>query len=51
MKKFFAFALAMILAAGVSACAGKPEATTQRTSSVINQGNANHRRNLCNLRV
>lgn len=34
MKKFFAFALAMILAAGVSACAGKPEATTQRTSSV-----------------
>ena len=34
MKKFFAFALAMILAAGVSACAGKPEATTQRTTSV-----------------
>lgn len=34
MKKFFAFALAMILAAGVSACAGKPEATTQRTASV-----------------
>ena len=34
MKKFFAFALALILAAGISACADKPEATTERTSSV-----------------
>lgn len=34
MKKFLAFALALILAAGVSACAGKPETTTERTSSV-----------------
>lgn len=51
MKKFFAFALAMILAAGVSACAGKPEATTQRTSSVSTKATQTTAETLCNLRV
>lgn len=51
MKKFFAFALALILAAGISACADKPEATTEAYIIGIDQCNTNHRRNLGNLRV